>query len=48
MVYAGGGKFSSKEDVYNAKLWDTILNTWMAAMGQSGKVADLGFGRVWA
>ena len=48
MVYAGDGKFSSKEDVYNAKLWDHILNAWMAAMGRSDLVADLGYGRVWA
>ena len=48
MVYAGGGKFSSKEDIYNAKLWDTVLNDWMAAMGRSDLVADLAFGRVWA
>ena len=48
MVYAGDGKFSSKEDIYNAKLWDNILNDWMAAMGRSDRVADLGHGRVWA
>jgi hypothetical protein len=48
MEYAGDGKFRSKEDIYNAKLWDDILNRWMAAMGHTGRVADLGFGRVWA
>ncbi|MEO7787622.1 MAG: hypothetical protein ABIR77_07355 [Sphingomicrobium sp.] len=48
MVYGGDGKFISKEDVYNAKLWDDILNAWMAAMGQSDLVADLAHGRVWA
>lgn len=48
MVYAGDGKFRSKEDIYNAKLWDRILNDWMAAMGRTGRVADLAHGRVWA
>ena len=48
MQYAGGGKFSSKEDIYNAKLWDSILNSWMEAMGPTGRIADLAHGRVWA
>jgi hypothetical protein len=48
MVYAGEGKFSSKEDIYNAKLWDEILTSWMVAMGRADCKSDLGHGRVWA